>query len=326
MRRCWGLAVGVAIALVLAGAGCSTDGPGDGPPAAKDPPPTRPVDFEGPDPAVLAADGSYWLFTTSADGLLVPVRRATGAGTWGPPTEALARRPAWAGQDTVWAPGVMEVEGRFVLWLTSPTDADDDLSQCIGPAVSDAPGGPYEPLGDEPLMCGTDGPTIDPFPWRAADGRLYVAWTQYHYKSGEPTEIRASALDDSGTRLVGEPARLLTDPSGWEKLILENPALIARDDGTVRLLYSGGFYFTADYATGTATCEGPLGPCERDTPGRPWHRRGKGMNGPGGMSVFTGHDGQVWTVFHAWGDRVGYDRGGRRSPHVVRLADLPPLP
>lgn len=324
------MAVAIVVALV---AGCSTDGA----PAARDSraergdsaerlPPSQRIDDDGPDPAVLVADGSYWMFTTSADDMLIPLRRSTSSGTWGEPQEALSGRPAWAGQDEVWAPGVLEVDGRYVLWFGSPTAADDDLSQCIGVAVSDKPGGPYEPVGEEPVICSTDGPTIDPFLWRAADGGLYVAWTEYHYESGKPTEVLASALDDTGTRLTGERAVLLTDPSGWEQLVLENPALFDQDDGTVRLLYSGNFYFTADYATGTATCDGPLGPCRRDTPGRPWFPSTEGWNGPGGMSVFRAPDGDLWTAFHAWGDTVGYGQGGRRAPNVVPLSDLPPLP
>ncbi len=324
MRFGWVLGV---VLLFAFAAGCSTDARGEQDrPERTGPPPTRPVAADGPDPSVLAAAGSYWLFTTSTGDLLAPVRHATDSGAWGEPTEAMARRPAWIGQDEIWAPGVIEVGGRYILWFSSPTDPDDDLSQCIGLAVSDTPGGPYEPLGEEPVICSTDGPTIDPFPWRARDGRLFVAWTEYHYESGRPTEIRTSRLDESGTRLVGEPAQLLTDPSGWEQLVLENPALFEQEDGTVRLLYSGGFFFTADYATGSATCQSPMGPCERDTPGTPWHRSAAGVNGPGGMSVFRGHDGRLWTAFHAWGDQVGYGAGGRRAPHVVPLDELPPLP
>lgn len=291
-----------------------------------EPPPSQEIDADGPDPAVLVADGAYWMFTTSSDGLRIPLRRSTDSGTWSAPKEALEKRPAWAGEDDVWAPGVVEVDGRFVLWFGSPTTAGDNYSQCIGVAVADNPGGPYTPIGDEPVICSTDGPTIDPFPWRAGDGRLYLAWTEYHYESGKPTEILASALDETGTRMMGERSVLLTDPSGWETIILENPALFDQDDGSVRLLYSGNLYFTADYATGTATCDGPLGPCRRDTPGRPWFERTDQWKGPGGMSVFHTPDGERWTAFHAWGDKVGYAEGGRRAPHAVRLEDLPPLP
>lgn len=288
--------------------------------------PTAPIDADGPDPAVLAADGSYWLFTTSSDHLIVPVRTATKQGSWSAPKEALLRPPSWSGRAEVWAPAVLAVGDRFLMWFASPRVADEPFSQCIGVAVADEPGGPYEPIGSEPTICDTDGSTIDPFLWRAADGGLYVAWTQYHFKSGAPTQILASALDDSGTQLVGERRVLLTDPSGWEQIVLENPALFDQPDGTVRLLYSGSFYFWPDYATGTATCDGPLGPCRRDTPGRPWFGSTGPLQGPGGLSVFRSPDDTIWAAFHAWGDRVGYDQGGRRAPHIVPLADLPALP
>jgi len=317
----------MALVFVLAIGGCSADEPRREAPRDIDhPPPTAPVDADGPDPAVLAVDESYWMFTTSADDLLAPVRHATVNGAWSEPTEALKGPPSWAGRAEVWAPGVIEVNGRYVMWFVSPTIAEVTFSQCIGIAVADTPGGPYEPLGEKPAICGTDGPTIDPFPWRGSDGRLYLAWTQYHFQSGQPTQILASALDESGTQLVGPTEVLLTDPSGWESIILENPALFEQPDGSVRLLYSGNFYFTEDYATGTATCEGPLGPCRRDTPGKAWFASTDAFKGPGGMSVFRAADDRNWAAFHAWGEQVGYDKGGRRAPHVMPLEDLPALP
>jgi beta-xylosidase len=288
-----------------------------------EPPPTRRTDVDAPDPAVLAADDSYWLFSTSADGHRLPIRGATVFGMWGGSTEGLARRPGWAAQNEVWGPSVIEADGRYVLWFASPTGVSVH-SMCIGPAVSDTPGGPYEPLGDEPAICSPSGAAIDPHPWRSSDGRLFLAWTQYHIESGG-SDIRAAALDESGTELAGQPRRLLAGREGWEDAVLENPAMF-EDDGSIRLLYSGNRWYTADYATGTATCERPLGPCRRDTPRSPWHAGGRRLNGPGGMELFTDHAGETWAVFHAWDDRVGYPAGGRRAPHVVPLSDLPPLP
>lgn len=319
------------MALASWGVGCGGSGGGDrAAPSTTvptvEPPPTNPIDADGPDPDVLAANGSYWMFTTTADHLRVPVRGATRTGRWSAPTEALPERAAWARANDVWAPGVIQVGGRYVMWFGAPTVPNDSVSQCIGVAVADAPGGPYTPVGDKPVICGKGGPTIDPFPWRAPDGRLYIAWTQYRYKTGEPTQILASRLNASGTATVGEPRVLLTDPQGWEAIILENPALFAQSDGTVRLLYSGNFFTGADYATGTATCKGPLGPCVRDTPGKPWLASTGEWKGPGGMSVFRGPHDQVWVTFHAWGSVVGYGKGGRRAPVVRPLSALPPLP
>lgn len=318
-----GMAAAAVVALLVT-AGCSGDGNTVG---VDVPPPTASINADGPDPAMLVAKGTYWLFTTSSGGLRIPVRSVTKDNTWSEPTEALAKRPVWsATDDDYWAPGPVAADGGYVLWFAAPTDPEDQFSQCIGYARSASPDGPYEPVGDQPVICLRDGPAVDPFPWRGPDGQLYLAWTQYHYKSGKPTQILASALDDTGTKLVGKQGELLTDPTGWESIIIENPALFVDTSGSVRLLYSGNFYFTAKYATGTATCSGPLGPCERDTPGKQWFASTGRLQGPGGMAVFTGPSDETWTVFHAWGEAVGYDKGGRRAPHLRPLSALPPLP
>jgi hypothetical protein len=44
------------------------------------------------------------------------------------------------------------------------------------------------------------------------------------------------------------------------------------------------------------------------------------------MEIFDDHGGATWAVFHAWDDRVGYEQGGRRAPHILPLDELPPLP
>ena len=55
-------------------------------------------------------------------------------------------------------------------------------------------------------------------------------------------------------------------------------------EGRYVLLYSGGWWESAGYATGYATCDSPLGPCAKVTTERPLHTNGGGVAGPGGRA------------------------------------------
>ena len=163
--------------------------------------------------------------------------------------------------------------------------------------------------------------------WFDEQGFLEVETGILQVSPGNETHLHAPCADL--TRADGGRVRryLRTSPEfACKKLLAAGEQRIFELARVFRDRERGGFFFTADYATGSATCQSPTGPCERDTPGTPWHRSAAGVNGPGGMSVFRGHDGRLWTAFHAWGDQVGYGAGGRRAPHVVPLDELPPLP
>jgi hypothetical protein len=90
---------------------------------------------------------------------------------------------------------------------------------------------------------------------------------------------------------------------------IENPAL-ARDPatGTWLLTWSANRWETRDYATGLATCQGPLGPCQRVSTDAPWLRAssdpaintGAQFDGIGGLAFVTGPDDALYALFHAY--------------------------
>jgi Glycosyl hydrolases family 43 len=161
-----------------------------------------------------------------------------------------------------------------------------------------------------------------------AEVRTMVAGTAA-WEDGYPTggAMAAVALHDTAPAAErsaagrGRSAAAAANPAGIGPI--ENPAL-ARDPttGTWLLTWSANRWETRDYATGLATCEGPLGPCRRVSTDAPWLRAstdpaistGARFDGIGGLTFVAGPDDALYALFHAYragppevpGQRIGW--------------------
>ena len=276
-----------------------------------------------PDPFVLADDGEYIAYATNR-GVNLPMARSRDLVNWElvrdpqNPKKLLDGMPqlgSWAREDFTWAPEVMEIGGRWLLYYTA-RHAKRDV-QCIGVAVADTPTGPFRDTSAEPLVCQYDlGGTIDAQPFRDADGQLYL-----YYKSDgnnpkflKPSYIWAQRLSADGLSLVGKPAPLVRNDVHWEWRVVEAPAMVRRPDGGYTLFFSANhFGWEADqrlsnYGTGYAQCDRPMGPCT-DAPENPvlhsYYKKGLGcLSGPGHPTVFQA-EGRSYIAFHAWSANSG---------------------
>jgi hypothetical protein len=285
------------------------------PPAAPPAPlhPQPPVDGrDAPDPFVLRAGDLWLVFSTQAGPHNVPVAVSTDLAAWYPAADAMPTLPSWAAWGRTWAPGVVELGGRFVLYFAA--HHAESGRQCIGLATSSLPYGPFTPIGDRPLVCQLDqGGSIDPYPFVAPSGEAFLLWKADGNAVGIASRLYAQPLAADGLSLAGEPVELLRSGSAWERPLIENPAMTVVD-GQFVLLYSGGWWESDGYATGYATCASPLGPCTKVTVDGPVHRGRPEEAGPGGAAAFQGPAGDRWVVYHAWSaGRVGYGNGGVRS-------------
>ena len=79
------------------------------------------------------------------------------------------------------------------------------------------------------------------------------------------------------------------------------------------MTYSAGNWHDEGYGVGVATSPSPQGPWVACGEGAAFlSSSAAGLIGPGHNSLFTGHDGQTYAVFHAW------DPGReRRRPHIA---------
>ena len=279
---------------------------------------TNPVHkFDFPDPHVILVEDTYYAYaTTNGSSVNIRVMRSPDLVSWEELGDALPELPKWSARNAgfTWAPGVMEIEDQFVMYYVA-RDKEADL-QCIGRAVSDDPAGPFTDPDEEAFICQSDlGGSIDAYPFRDDDGKLYLFWKNDGNCCGLEVALWVQELSPDGLTLVGEPIKLIVRDQAWEQPLIENPAMVKHND-RYYLFYSGNWWESHEYAIGYAVCEAVTGPCEKPLT-EPWFKFKPPVMGPGGESFFTDTEGNLWMAYHAWtGANVGYSSGGQRSLHI----------
>jgi hypothetical protein len=271
-----------------------------------------------PDPELARGSDSTWRLygtnTFNGGTLNVPVRTSANLISWSAAGEALPRVGSWANGGFTWAPGVIDTAAdQWVLFYTANHRSSG--RQCIGRAVSTGPSGPFVDRWNSPLVCQVSiGGSIDPSPFRANDGQLWLHWKSDENAIGRPSRLWAQRLTADGTALSGAPTAILAHDAAWEKPLIEQPEMVYRE-GRYWLFYSGGWWESSSYAVGYALCSGPAGPCSKRTRSAPWLSSASGAVGPGALSV-AGLDDIPFATFHAWIRAIGYARGGVRAPFL----------
>lgn len=269
-----------------------------------------------PDPFVLQVDGMFYAYATNTDAWHVPVMVSDDLSSWSEPVDALPDLPDWAAQGAVWAPGVIRLAGRYVLYFAASNESSG--RHCIDAVVSNSPTGPFTDPDGAPMICGygSGNGSIDPYPFVAPDGNAYIYWTN----TNTEYQLWGALLSSDGLQVASWPILMMWAFVDWEAGWIENPAM-DYSNGYYRLFYSGDSWWDGDYATGMALCEGPLGPCLKLTLSGPWMESRGDVAGPGGMSLFTDSRGWRWVAYHAWqSDKTGYSKGGRRALHVEPIS------
>ena len=283
-------------------------------------PPTRPTDFA--DPFVARDEHGYVAFATGAQGRHVQVARSRDLRSWTPPTDALPALPPWAARvdGLTWAPSVLRRGAGWVMYFTTRHAASG--FQCIGRARSASSVGPYvddssAPFVCRPELCGD----IDPSPHVAPDGRAWLLWKSDENAEGckGRSRIWSQQLENDGLSLIGSPRVLLTTDRDWERPLIEGPSMI-HDAGRTYLFYSAAWYEGPGYAIGYATCDGPAGPCTKQTRDGPFLGSAGSTLGPGGQELFVDASGRTWMAYHAWtAPHATYADGGVRSLRLARV-------
>ncbi|MBA3512057.1 glycoside hydrolase family 43 protein [Sphingomonas sp.] len=271
-----------------------------------------------PDPHVVLHGGEFVAYATN-DGINLPMLVSRDLVNWSPVADQAGRRidgmPAlapWVQEGRTWAPEVMKVGAKWLLYYTAHSRRRK--MQCLGVASADHPKGPFRDQSTEPLVCQYDqGGTIDANPFRDSDGKLYVYYKSDGNAVGKTTYIWGQRLSDDGLKVVGAAVPLIKDDAKWEWRLVEAPSMVRSPAGH-QLFYSAAFYGwdpkerLSRYATGYATCAGPLGPCQ-DAPENPilnsFNERQAGcLSGPGHPGIFQ-VGARTFMAFHAWAATSG---------------------
>lgn len=268
-----------------------------------------------PDPFVLNVSGTFFAYATNAYGPNIQITTSTDLRNWMLHGDALPNLPTWATAGRTWAPSIVKLGSRYVLFFTARHRTGN--VPCIGAASGMSPYGPFTPVVDQPIVCQPSrGGSIDPSPFVDAYGRPWLLWKSEGIVMKEPTRIWSRPMTMDARGFIGTATELVRTDQPWEGPIVENPSMVfAR--GAHFLFYSGNRWQGSSYGIGYAVCDGPAGPCRKAA--APWTTSTGPVAGPGGQEFFRGPDGYLWMSYHAWSsDAVGYP-AGVRSLRVDRV-------
>ena len=267
-----------------------------------------------PDAFVLRHGAQFIAYSTN-DGPNVPMATSTDLVHWafandsatGKKRDALPKLGAWAKEGFTWAPEVLQLGDKYLLYYTA-SDVKRK-SQCIGVAVASDPLGPFVDDRSDPIVCQTDlGGSIDADAFRDADGKLYLYFKSDGNRIGKHTAIWGQQLSADGLSVIGAPQELIKDDKGWEQRLVEAPTMVHSPIG-YELFFSAAYFGwnpnqqQSPYGMGYAKCSGPLGPCAKSQDNPILHsfsdRSAGCLSGPGHQSVFT-VGARSFLSFHAW--------------------------
>jgi beta-xylosidase len=280
-----------------------------------------------PDPFVLPLpDGEFLAYSTN-DVQNVPMASSRDLVNWrwvrdarGGKRDAMPKLATWVKEGFTWAPEVMKVGNRYVLYYTANHRRQD--KQCLGAAVAADPRGPFVDNSAQPLVCQFElGGSIDANPFRDRDGKLYLYWKADGNRIDKASRLFGAELAADGLSLASAPRDLgIDDDEAWENKVVEAPTMVRTPDG-LAMFYSGGFFGwsgperLSPYSMGYAMCSGALGPCT-EAPANPilrsFNQKDMGcLSGPGHQHIFKANGG-TFISFHAWAATKGCrsaDRG-----------------
>ncbi len=218
--------------------------------------------FEGwyADPEVAVFDDRVWIYPTFSapydEQLHFDAFSSTDLVRWTKHERVLdSDAVAWA-RRAMWAPSVVEKNGRYYFFFGANDIQRDGEIGGIGVAVSDRPEGPYTDHVGAPLIGAfhNGAQPIDQFVFRDDDGTEYLVY-------GGWRRCNIARLNDDYTGFVpfddGEVFREIT-PDGY----VEGPFMFRRG-GKCYFMWSEGGWTGPDYSVAYAVADSPLGPFER---------------------------------------------------------------
>jgi beta-xylosidase len=250
-----------------------------------------------PDPSVIRVGKDYWATATSSEwSPQFPILHSRDLVNWEVTGSVFSHRPDWA-VGNFWAPEITKFNNRYYVYYVG-RKRGGPLSVAV--ATADKPQGPYtdhSPLVSQPMG------SIDPVVFRDEKGEPYLIWKEDGNSQRKPCVLWAQRLDDSGTKLLGEPKELFRNDVSWEGAVIEGPFIVRRND-YFYLFYSGNGCcgMNCNYALGVARAKSLLGPWEKN-PANPILAGNNDWKCPGHGSIVEDEKGRYWLLYHAYDAR-----------------------
>lgn len=161
----------------------------------------------------------------------------------------------WA-RRAVWAPAVIQKDGKYYLFFDANDIQSNDEHGGIGVAVADHPEGPFKDLLGKPLIdqFHNEAQPIDQFVFQDKDGSYYIIYGGWKH-------CNMAKLNDSFTGFIpfedGTVFKEIT-PEGY----VEGPFMFLKQ-GKYYFMWSEGGWGGPDYSVAYAIADSPFGPFKR---------------------------------------------------------------
>ena len=212
------------------------------------------------DPEAAVFGDRYWIYpTTSArydDQLYLDAFSSPDLVHWNYHPKVLQKADVSWAKRAMWAPAVVERDGRYFLFFAANDIQNDEAEGGIGVAVADKPSGPYKDHLGKPLIgkFHNGAQPIDQFVFRDPDGTHYLIYGGWRH-------CNIAKLNDDFTGFVpfddGTTFREIT-PEGY----VEGPVMFVRG-GKYYFMWSEGGWTGPDYSVAYAIADSPFGPFQR---------------------------------------------------------------
>lgn len=211
-----------------------------------------------PDPSVVKIGDTYWASATTSNWFpAYPLLKSKDLIHWQQEGYVFNKMPEWTDY-YFWAPEIYYENGKVYVYYSAHKK---NGNLCIGVASADKPEGPYRDHGA--LMCQEAG-SIDAFPMRDENGKLYIIWKEDGNSIKQPTPIWASAMNEERTALIGEKKELFRNDLPWEGNLVEGVSMIKHGDYYYAFYAARGCCGTGcNYVVGIARSKQLLGPWEK---------------------------------------------------------------
>jgi beta-xylosidase len=247
-----------------------------------------------PDPSVIRVGKDYYATATSSEWAPeFPILHSRDLVNWTIVGSVFPTRPAWS-VGNYWAPEIWQENGKIYIFYVARR-ANGPL--CIAVATASKPTGPYTDHGA--LECQEVG-SIDAFPIRDENGKLFVVWKEDGNSVGKPTPLWAQQMDERTYKLVGQRKEILRNDVPWEGNLVEGPYIMRRN-GWFYMFYAGNACCTREcnYAMGVARSKTLLGKWEKD-PANPIMKGNENWKCPGHGTIVTDERGRTFMMYHAY--------------------------